>query len=217
MKKAAKIFSALVLALTMVLSVQAENAKAAGNVVVHVQNGIGWENVNIYIWGNDGELAGAWPGTAMTEEGDGWYTATFEATDLLNFVFCVDADGDGTAEAQTGDLNDVDPSSGEIWIKLDGGEEAENALGAAVSGSAVLLDGKPDDYKAGEKTDSEEESKEEESKEEQKETQPETAEAPQGTEEAPKTGDSIPVAAVFVMALAGSAYIISRKTSAENH
>jgi len=119
MKKLVSILSVVALLLVSVFTVNVNEAMAAEKVDIHIRNGVGWESINIYNWGDDGEIAGAWPGTAMTDEGNGWFTISFEVTGKMNLVFCVDADGDGTAEAQSGDLNDVVATDGEVWIDFN--------------------------------------------------------------------------------------------------
>ena len=214
MKKIVSILSAVAMILATVFVVNIQEVKAAEKVDIHIRNGVGWESINIYNWGDDGEIAGAWPGTAMTDEGNGWFTISFEVTGKMNLVFCVDADGDGTAEAQSGDLNDVEAKNGEVWISFDNGEEAENALGAAVAGELVLLDGKPDDYVSPNVEEETEEITEEATEEKQEETQEETTEEQQeeaADDETPKTGD-VTNNVLLIMMLAGAVmFILSKK------
>ncbi len=214
MKKIISVLEAVLLMAALVLSINVKEVKAAGNVVIHVQNNIGWDSVNIYTWGDDGELADAWPGTAMDKEDNGWYTKTFEASSKMNLVFCVDADKDGTAEAQTGDLKDVDPAAGEIFITLDGGGDAENDLGAAVSGTVTLLEGKPDTYTTADEPKVDESTKE--SSEEVSTTAEETTKATvTDANETPKTGDSgITISLIIMMSLA-AVFAVSRKSIKE--
>lgn len=60
-----------------------------------------WNKVNLYAWSTDATLTqylGAWPGTALITEENGWYKHTFDATvKEVNFIF-----NNGTS--QTGDL-----------------------------------------------------------------------------------------------------------------
>ena len=223
MKKIVSIISAVAMMFAAVLTVNVQEAKAAEKVDIHIKNGVGWESINIYNWGDDGEIAGAWPGTAMTDEGNGWYTISFEVTGKMNLVFCVDADGDGTAEAQSGDLNDVVATDGEVWISFESGEEAENALGAAVAGELILLDGQPDDYvspDAEEETTTEEATEEateettEEATEEATEevtTEEATTEIAESEDDTPKTGDAVNVTLLLVMLVSVAGYVVSKK------
>ena len=141
----------------------------------------------------------------------------------MNLVFCVDADGDGTAEAQSGDLNDVVATDGEVWISFESGEEAENALGAAVAGELILLDGQPDDYvspDAEEETTTEEATEEateettEEATEEATEevtTEEATTEIAESEDDTPKTGDAVNVTLLLVMLVSVAGYVVSKK------
>lgn len=60
-----------------------------------------WTKVNLYAWATDAALTkylGAWPGTTLTTEENGWYKHTFDATiKEVNFIF-----NNGTS--QTSDL-----------------------------------------------------------------------------------------------------------------
>ena len=64
MKKIVSIISAVAMMFAAVLTVNVQEAKAAEKVDIHIKNGVGWESINIYNWGDDGEIAGAWPGTS---------------------------------------------------------------------------------------------------------------------------------------------------------
>ncbi len=221
MKKLVSIISAVALMLVSVLTVNVTEAMAAEKVDIHIKNGVGWESINIYNWGDDGEIAGAWPGTAMTDEGNGWFTISLEASGKMNLVFCVDADGDGTAEAQSGDLNDVVATDGEVWISFESGEEGENALGAAVAGNLVLLDGRPDDYVGTDSEEATEEVTEEETKEEAEEETKEATDETDGTEttteavaednDVPKTSDEISTVILMLMLVSIVAFVVSKK------
>jgi len=71
----------------------------------------GWTSPNIYAWdGADSALRGAWPGSAMADEGNDWYGDTFPNETSINMIF----NGGGS---QTGDLV---RTTGEWWYM--GGE-----------------------------------------------------------------------------------------------
>jgi len=134
-KKAATILLAAVI---VTVSLKATVVKAAGDtVVIHVKNNAEWDTVNVYNWGDAGETAGVWPGTAMKEEGDGWYTHTLPAEADLNLVFSA---ANGTP--QSNNVDGVSKSIGECWIVV-GGEGEENDLG--VKGTQAVLYEKPED------------------------------------------------------------------------
>ena len=54
----------------------------------------GWETCNIYGWGDLGEFAGTWPGSAMTAEGD-YYVYTFDAAAYGKTISIVLNNGNG--------------------------------------------------------------------------------------------------------------------------
>lgn len=117
---------AVLLAVTVILAnVNTSEANAASSLVIHAKDGASWGTVNIYNWGDSGEIAGAWPGTEMTDEGDGWYTYTLETDNNLNLVFSAEG-----GSPQSIDVNDVNKDGGEIWIVI-GGENSENPKGVS--------------------------------------------------------------------------------------
>lgn len=67
----------------------------------HFVNSLNWSSVNLYTW-LSGPLTGAWPGTSLTRDDDGFYSYTVDFTPVegegLNFIFS----GGGV---QTVDLN----------------------------------------------------------------------------------------------------------------
>ncbi len=63
----------------------------------------GWENCNIYGWGDLGEFAGGWPGSAMTAEGD-YFVYQFDATAYGKTVSIVLNNGSGD---QSVDIKDI--------------------------------------------------------------------------------------------------------------
>lgn len=129
---------AVLLAVTVVLaSVDTSEAYAASELVIHAKDGANWGTVNIYNWGDAGEIAGAWPGTEMTEEGDGWYTYTLETDYNLNLVFSAEG-----GAPQTIDVNDVNKDGGEVWVVI-GGDSTENPKG--ISAVEAVLYTTPED------------------------------------------------------------------------
>lgn len=110
---------------------------ATTSIVIHAYNN-GWESMNIYNWGDDGEILGAFPGTVMAaEEAEHWYTATINAEHHLNLVFSVDTNGDGQAEAQSSDIKDIPiDQQQEYWVVISA-LEGSNDLGVA-AGEAQL-------------------------------------------------------------------------------
>ncbi|SHO43375.1 starch-binding protein [Anaerocolumna xylanovorans] len=138
MKNLWKKVMVVLLAAIVITSGSGLQAQAAGNkVTIHVKDGAEWGSMNVYNWGDAGETAGVWPGTAMEEEGDGWYTYTFDATVNLNLVFSAKS---GTP--QSGNVNDVSKDGKEYWIVV-GGEAADNDMG--VSGTEAVLYTEPEE------------------------------------------------------------------------
>ncbi len=139
MNQMLKRVGSFLMALGIVISILGLSAetKAATSVVVHAYNS-GWESMNIYNWGDDGEILGAFPGTTMTaEETEHWYTATINAEHHLNLVFSVDINGDGQAEAQSSDIKDIPiDQQQEYWVVISA-LEGSNDLGVA-AGEAQL-------------------------------------------------------------------------------
>jgi LPXTG-motif cell wall-anchored protein len=90
--------------------------------------------MNVYNWGDAGETAGVWPGTAMTAEADGWYTYTIETEVPLNLVFSATG-----GSPQSSNVNDVAVDAGEIWVTIGAGEGA-NDMGAATNEAVLNLE-----------------------------------------------------------------------------
>lgn len=110
-------------------------AKAESNkVIVHAKDGNEWGSLNVYNWGDNGETAGVWPGTAMTSEADGWYTYTFETEVPLNLVFSAQG-----GSPQSSNIEGVAVDAGEIWVVI-GGESGANDLGASTNEAVLYLE-----------------------------------------------------------------------------
>ena len=58
-------------------------------IKVRLKKPSGWNSVYVYGWkGTNTELAGAWPGTAATDEGNGWFSYIFNPSETnVNVVF----------------------------------------------------------------------------------------------------------------------------------
>ena len=95
---------------------------------VRYRNTNGWDNVNVYVWEvtNDGtkNIAGGWPGTAMTKDTDGtWYhDLTVTGTGRYNYIFSKNGN------SQTGDITNVPYAPG--------GEAVFDANGKVISNTA---------------------------------------------------------------------------------
>lgn len=79
-----------------------------------------WGAPYLYSWyGNTIKLTGEWPGTAMTDCGDGWYCIEIDNSNLpsegtLNYILS------NNGGNQTGDLSTVASAGGEIWVNTEG-------------------------------------------------------------------------------------------------
>ncbi len=92
-------------------------------ITIHYNNSNNWDDLTLYAYGNgaqDGEntveILGEWPGTEMTDDGEGWWSYTIPASELkgISSVRVIFANG-----------NAQDPSAGnegylvtgsEVWI-----------------------------------------------------------------------------------------------------
>ena len=87
MKNTGKRLISSLLCLMMVLSMMLSVGNAAPAYVTVYFNAIGsgWTNVNVYAWGNGGVATDQWPGSAMTDLGDGIfvYKLPVEARSLI--------------------------------------------------------------------------------------------------------------------------------------
>lgn len=72
MKK--RITLSLIIAFMCSMSVQT----MAENVTIRFKAPADWTTVYFYIWGTNNSLLGAWPGTAVTKDADGFFTHTYD-------------------------------------------------------------------------------------------------------------------------------------------
>lgn len=81
---------------------------AGGNVIVHLRRPPGWANVpRVYFWAPEPAVAvPAWPGTTMTDAGNGWFTFTIAGANCANIIF------NNNSSPQTADLLNI---CGELW------------------------------------------------------------------------------------------------------
>lgn len=108
MKKIMKKMLSVVMVAAVALGLGFAPAKAADGVTVHVEKPADWaDSMNLYAWNvNGSEEPAGWPGQAMEQDADGFYTFTVATTSNCNIIF-----NDGTV--QTVDMTDVAP--GEYW------------------------------------------------------------------------------------------------------
>ncbi|MBB6462409.1 starch-binding protein [Flammeovirga kamogawensis] len=97
---------------------------AASGLTIHYKSSWG-NSTKMHYWGASDGSASAWPGVAMSSEGNGWYTYTLEGVTSTNLLF---HNGSG---AQTGDLS----RASEGWYK-DGVWYNQNPEGSSARTSA---------------------------------------------------------------------------------
>lgn len=74
------------------------------SITFHYYNNLNWTSVNLYAWVEKGpNFAGGWPGAALTEEADGWWTITIEAESFDGLMIIFNGSG-----GQTPDITYVD-------------------------------------------------------------------------------------------------------------
>ena len=92
--------------------------KTSIGAVIHYYNSNGWSKVCMYTYTGTGNSAvkysGAWPGTAMTSEGDNWYCGEVDSVDTLKFIANNNNNGEQDPSGVGSSGYDV---SGEVWIK----------------------------------------------------------------------------------------------------
>lgn len=109
-----------VLAMAMVLGTMAVSTFAADSkITVEVGE---WANderidevadVMAYCFGAGGEVLGVWPGTALTDNGDGTWSTTISADDVVSLIItCNDHTG------RTVEIKDFDASKGDVKITV---------------------------------------------------------------------------------------------------
>ncbi|MEE3334221.1 MAG: type I pullulanase [Ruminococcus sp.] len=91
-------------------------------VTVHYYNSNGWENLTLYAYGNGtqnaGEtkaIVGEWPGAAMKNDGDGWWSYTIPSADLVGVSGVRVIFANGNAQDPLAG-NEGFLVSGEVWI-----------------------------------------------------------------------------------------------------
>lgn len=82
-------------------------SEAAGNLLIHCKNTNSWSKMNCYAWVDKNQYCGAWPGSAMSKDGD-WYTISIPHG-AANLIF-----NDGTNQTE----NLHRPSEGEYWFLM---------------------------------------------------------------------------------------------------
>ena len=117
--------------------VEEELEDPATLVTIYFKSENGWTNANIYSWITDGAtITESWPGSAMTDLGDGWFSYTF-AEDVVptNIIF-------NNVTAQTADLVFDGTNNYYAFNTMTGGTwGADNTVSAPVQESDCYLRG----------------------------------------------------------------------------
>ena len=122
-------------------------------VTVYFYKPDSWSSPNIYYYLNDSDTGAAWPGTAMTEVSDGWYTYTITKYASAKVLF-----NDGTnqipAQNQAGfDASGIMWYKNGIWCDTETDTDNDNlpdymelVLGTNINNTDTDNDGLPDGY-----------------------------------------------------------------------
>ena len=93
------------------------------SVTVHYYNVNEWDNLTLYAYGNGmhngsetRELTGAWPGTQMKNDGEGWWSYTIPSSELTGVGGVKVILAHGNAQDPLADKEGYGVS-GEVWIK----------------------------------------------------------------------------------------------------
>lgn len=107
---------------------QAKPVSAATNgVTVYFHNTVNWKQVYCYTWQGTSATGKAWPGTEMTNLGNGWYSFTYTGTKALNVVF---NDNGKPKTNQTADYTPKDlPLTQSAYWFVPGTSSQDNANG----------------------------------------------------------------------------------------
>ena len=88
------------------------------NLQVHYYNSNNWSTVNLYAYDESGatvkQFTGAWPGKAMTSEGDNWFFLDVPETESAQIIFNA---GAGGAQEPAGNKAPGYEATGEVFVK----------------------------------------------------------------------------------------------------
>ena len=118
-------------------------------VTVHYYNKNGWDNITLYAYGNGTqngsgtkELTGSWPGSKMTDDGDGWWSYTIPSGELTGIggIRVIAANGNAQ-EPLAG--NEGYLVSGEVWINdgvVSKGKDSEKEVISSGKVNVIYVD-----------------------------------------------------------------------------
>lgn len=105
-------------------------------ITVRWRNDLNWTKMNLYSWvpGTSTALTGAWPGTTLTADSEGWYSYTYTDRPAVNLIF-----NNGTA--QTIDITNVTESSCfRINTEMSAGKYTFSKIECTPTGTVELSD-----------------------------------------------------------------------------
>jgi hypothetical protein len=102
-------------------------APGYGGVMVWFYNSAGWGNVSAYVWGEQGEVLGGWPGVPAEQNGESlWWSILINADTPFNLIF------NNGGSSQAGGVYIEDNMAVYATVKADGlfgsREEAEASI-----------------------------------------------------------------------------------------
>ena len=101
-------------------------------ITFHYYNNLNWTSVNLHAWTEAGDnfTGGSWPGAALTEEGEGWWTITIEAESFEGLMIIFNGSGGQTTEITY--VDGLDYYYGKSSIGYSTSQEAKAASEVAV-------------------------------------------------------------------------------------
>lgn len=113
-KKVMSCAIALVLVAATAATFKAMPAKAASSTTIYFKNSSNWAHVYCYMYYGTGDNGPKWPGTEMTNLGNGWCSITYTGTDPIDPVF---NDND---KNQTNNCTEIPAGTGAAYYWISG-------------------------------------------------------------------------------------------------
>lgn len=109
-KKVLSCVIALALVTASAVALKAMPVKAASGVTIYFNNAnTKWSQVYCYLFTGSGDNGLIWPGTQMTDLGNGWFSFTYTGTDPIDPVF------NDNGSNQTNNCTEMDTSSSAVY------------------------------------------------------------------------------------------------------
>lgn len=148
-----KIFSiVMVFALVAVsaMALPVKPVKASSGVTIYFHNTLGWKQVYVYTFNGSTAVGQAWPGSAMTSIGNGWYKYSYTSDKALNPIF---NNNDSVSIAQTNNVTPADLSvSKSAYYFVPASGDSKNAYGKTAVDVKVYTDAKSAGFTAASNT-----------------------------------------------------------------